>query len=179
MIDLKTFETSLAKYLRPKYRPSQFEGFALIVDKFEKMGQTNLKWLAYILATALHETAHTMKPVTEYGGPKYLKSKPYWPFVGRGYVQLTWQKNYAKYGIEKTPEKALEPDFAAHVLIDGMIKGTFSGKSLGDYTKNDVFSPVYARYIVNGRDKAVLISSYYSQILAALNEAKILEVKLL
>ena len=31
--------------------------------------------MAYVLATAYHETAHTMKPVREYGGEKYLRSK--------------------------------------------------------------------------------------------------------
>ena len=30
---------------------------------------------AYVLATAYLETAHTMKPVREYGGEAYLKAK--------------------------------------------------------------------------------------------------------
>lgn len=45
--------------------------------------------MAYVLATAYHETAHTMKPVREMGGEKYLRSKKYYPYVGMGYVQLT------------------------------------------------------------------------------------------
>ena len=51
---------------------------------------------AYVLATAYHETAHTMKPVREYGGETYLKKKKYYPYVGMGYVQLTWDYNYKK-----------------------------------------------------------------------------------
>ncbi|MFC0246395.1 hypothetical protein ACFFJZ_13140, partial [Falsochrobactrum ovis] len=52
--------------------------------------------MAYVLATAYHETAHSMKPVREYGGEKYLRSKKYYPHVGMGYVQLTWRENYEK-----------------------------------------------------------------------------------
>ncbi|HSS56278.1 MAG TPA: hypothetical protein VLK79_16650, partial [Gaiellales bacterium] len=54
------------------------------------------RMLAYCLATAWHETAFTMQPIIEDGGESYLKSKPYYPWYGRGLVQLTWEDNYQK-----------------------------------------------------------------------------------
>ncbi len=44
--------------------------------------------LAYLLATAKWETASRMQPVTEYGSQKYLRSKRYWPWIGRGWYRL-------------------------------------------------------------------------------------------
>lgn len=73
---------------------------------------TDLKSLpefAYMLATTKHETAHTFRPISEYGrgrgrtygtaltvvdpGTKKTYSNTYY---GRGYVQLTWGYNYQK-----------------------------------------------------------------------------------
>lgn len=120
-----------------------------------------LKHRAYILATAYHETAHTMKPVREYGGETYLKTKKYYPYVGMGYVQLTWDYNYKKaskkLGVDfmNSPSLLLKPEYAVVILITGMIEGWFTGKKLSDYN-----SYVDMRRIVNGTDKAKLIASY-------------------
>ncbi|MEP0518610.1 MAG: hypothetical protein ABJO09_00765 [Hyphomicrobiales bacterium] len=64
----------------------------LIIGECSKQGVLGNQ-AAYVLATAFWETARTMKPVREYGGEKYLKSKRYYPYVGMGYVQLTWRTN--------------------------------------------------------------------------------------
>lgn len=130
--------------------------------------------LAYILATAYHESAHTMKPIKEtvmaYHKDKFpsdatVKSRlenaykkgqlgsvktPYWRdgWFGRGYVQLTHKNNYDKLGV--TQSQALERDHAIRVLIDGMMQGLFTGKKLSDYVtlkKSDFFN---ARAVVNG-----------------------------
>lgn len=148
-----------------KLNPSQKQGYDYIVKKWEETDFEDVRWLAYILATAYHETAHTMQPVTEYGGEKYLKSKPYWPYVGRGYVQLTWDYNYRKYGIEAHPERALEPELAAHILIDGMVNGVFTGRKLSRYFSSSVEDPINARRIVNGIDRAEKIADYYLSFL--------------
>src|SRR5215469_16072582 len=73
---------------------------------------------AYVLATAYWETARTMKPVVE----AYWLSEDwrrqhlrYYPWYGRGFVQITWEPNYAKAAQEtgadllKHPELALDP----------------------------------------------------------------------
>lgn len=75
-----------------------------------------ISYTAYALATAYLETAHTMQPVKEYGGPSYYfrmydiggarpaKAKELGnihpgdgaKFCGRGYPQMTGRTNYAK-----------------------------------------------------------------------------------
>lgn len=164
------FKESLKKYLGRLYKDSQWEGFQIIASKFYEYGYTDDRHLAYMLATALHETAFTMKPITEYGSKKYLMGKKYWPYVGRGYVQLTWKYNYDKYNISSTPERALEPDLAAKIIVSGMESGIFTGKKLSDYFSNKTNDPVNARRIINGTDKAHAIAGYYNLILKAVKE---------
>lgn len=132
--------------------------------------------LAYVLATAYHETAHTMKPVREYGGEAYLKKKKYYPYVGMGYVQLTWDYNYKKAGDKlgvdflKSPKLLLEPKYAAPILVVGMQEGWFTGKRLDNYITLQKSDFKNARRIVNGMDKADLIAGYavkYDNLLLA------------
>jgi len=130
----------------------------LIIDATKGLPK---KYRAYILATAYHETAHTMKPVREYGGETYLKKKKYYPYVGMGYVQLTWLYNYEKatkkLGVDfvSRPSLLLLPEHAVRILVLGMTEGWFTGKKLSDYTDYKSM-----RRIVNGTDKADLIASY-------------------
>ena len=124
---------------------------------------------AYVLSTAWHETAHTMKPVREYGGETYLKKKKYYPYVGMGYVQLTWRENYEKasrkLGVDfvTNPRLLLKQEYAAKILVRGMAEGWFTGKKLADYIT--VYRSDYkgARRIINGTDKAALIAGYAEQ----------------
>lgn len=131
---------------------------------------------AYVLATAYHETAHTMKPVREYGGEKYLRSKKYYPYVGMGYVQLTWLANYQKaskkLGVDfvSSPALLLKPQHAAKILVIGMVEGWFTGKKLSDYITLSKSDFKGARRIINGTDKAALIAGYaveYDRLLKA------------
>lgn len=137
----------------------------LIIDEAKKRGILRNQ-LAYILATAYHETAHTMKPVKEYGGETYLKSKKYYPYVGRGYVQLTWDYNYRKAGDKlgvdfiKNPALLLEAKYSIPILIIGMMEGWFTGKKVSDYINPQKSDYVGARRIVNGTDRAALIADY-------------------
>lgn len=120
--------------------------------------------IAYILATAWHESRFT--PTIEWGGEKYLKSKKYWPYYGRGFVQLTWDYNYKKQGerigvnLVKNPELALDPTIASDILVYGMKHGEFTGKKLSNYITSEVKDYFQARRIINGLDKAQLISQY-------------------
>jgi hypothetical protein len=105
-----------------------------------------------------------MKPVREYGGETYLKKKKYYPYVGMGYVQLTWDYNYKKasnkLGVDflKNPKLLLEPIYAKQILVIGMIEGWFTGKKLSDYITLSKSDFKEARRIVNGTDKAQLIA---------------------
>ncbi len=136
--------------------------------------------IAYVLATADHETNHTFKPVTEaYWLPDpdaYLKKHhaDYYPYYGRGYVQLTWDYNYEKYGnllgknMLKHPELALEPEIALFVLVHGFKTGAFTGRKIADYINAHETDFLNARRCINGKDKNVEIAALAKKHLANL-----------
>ena len=140
----------------------------LIIEECKKHGLLRNQ-TAYVLATTIHETAGSAKPVREYGGEAYLKSKKYYPYVGMGYVQLTWDYNYKKaseaLGVDflKNPKLLLEPNYAAPIIVIGMMEGWFTGKKLSDYITLKISDFKSARKIVNGLDKAELIADYAKQ----------------
>lgn len=155
----------------------QVQGTEAILDEAQRRG-TQLDFLAYMLATAYHETAHTMQPIEEYGRGKGRKyGAPAGPhgkvYYGRGFVQLTWLANYEKaskkLGVDfvRYPERVMELRLATQILFDGMIEGWFTGKRLADYLdgvdENDAedlreFSN--ARRIINGTDRQVMVGKY-------------------
>lgn len=162
----------------------QVDGFNAILDEWERRKLTDLRWLAYMLATAYHETAHTMQPIREYGrgkGRKYgaKDTATGQIYYGRGFVQLTWKDNYRKAGevlgvdLINEPDRAMELPIATAILFDGMIHGWFTGKSLRDFFPSDGNGEWRAaRKIINGTDRAELISGYALTFLAALDAAE-------
>lgn len=151
---------------------SQMDGLNRILDYKESKYKTlSNNRLAYILATVFHETAKTFQPVREMGGEKYLRSKKYYPWVGEGLVQVTWEANHRKFGATK-PGQLLTWEKALPALFDGMTKGMFTGKKLGDYFSGNKADPVGARAIVNGTDKAKLIRDYFVNFKNALDAAQ-------
>lgn len=173
---------------------AQVDGMTSIL-KYCEIFNLPLVWIAYILATAFHESAHTMQPVREtlassdakaianldkaFAAGKLPQVKtPYWrkdkngkSWFGRGLVQVTFERNYLKFGITE-PDDALNMQTAVKILVDGMTQGLFSGRRLKDYgSTENVFRAVDARAIVNGTDKASLIAGYYTGFLGALKAA--------
>lgn len=140
---------------------------ALILKTCRKHRMTKDQ-IAYILATAYWETNKTMKPVREayWLSEQWRKDKlRYWPWYGRGYVQLTWEENYIKAqrilgtDLTKRPDNAMKPKIAAEVLVLGMRDGWFTGKRLHQYINDDEVDFIGARRIVNGTDRAGEIAS--------------------
>lgn len=126
--------------------------------------------VAYILATVDHETNGSFQPVEEgyYLGESaaaYQKTLHYYPYYGRGYVQLTWAENYHKYstltGLDllNQPDWVMRPEVSLFILIDGMKRGIFTGRSLDDFTADSRLNFVEARRIINGKDRAEEIAS--------------------
>jgi len=155
---------------------------------------------AYMLATAWHETAATMQPIKEYGGPTYFHrmydvggSRPQLcirngntcagdgvKYFGRGYTQLTWKANYKRAGdklgvdLVTHPDRALEPAIAAKIMRLGMDEGWFTGKKLSTYLPSSGTAThdqyVAARRIINGTDKAELVEDYAQAFERALRD---------
>ena len=155
---------------------SQVQGLNFLVEAMDKAGFTYPE-AAYALATVHVETALTFEPVKEYGSLAYLKSKKYYPYIGYGYVQLTWKANYEKVGkligidLIKNPERALEPEVAAEIMTRGMLGGWFTGvgfrrkRPVGRY---DLRAYIAARAIINGVDRAAEIGKLAMQYEKAL-----------
>jgi putative chitinase len=94
-----------------------------------------------------------------------------WRFRGRGLSQITGRANYTKFGLAENPEAAGELKTAAHIVVGGMIKGTFTGKKLSNYFDADSDDPVNARQIINRLDRAEDIAGYYRLYLKAVKAA--------
>jgi hypothetical protein len=167
-----------------KLSTKQVEGFESILNEWDKSKYSDIRWLAYMLATVWHETAKTVQPIEEYGKGKSYKygkkvkhsgvdyTTPDKLYYGRGFVQLTWYENYQLLGrllnidLLNQPELALQLDVATKILFEGMTKGSssigdFTGKCLEQYFNDKVEDPLGARKIINGSDKAELITIYY------------------
>lgn len=175
------FYDAVRKTLFGQISPEQVQGMETIIDEYQRRELHDLRWLAYILATTYHETDKTFQPIEEYGkgkGKKYGSPDPQTgkTYYGRGYVQLTWLRNYQLFadrcGVDFVghPELALEPEYAVKILFDGMINGLYTGVGLPRYFGKDT-DWVGARAIVNGTDKAQAIANYAMQFLDALQAA--------
>jgi putative chitinase len=173
---------------------SQAAGVETILDA---LAVWPTRWVAYALATALHETARTMQPIKEYGGNAYFTrmydvtgDRPALArrmgntspgdgarYCGRGYVQITWKSNYAKAStvtnvdLVGNPDAAMKPHIAAEIMRHGMERGWFTGKKMADYLSGTKTDYVNARRIINGTDKAKDIAGHAQAFEAALRAA--------
>ena len=121
----------------------------------ERKSLKDLRWLAYVLATAKHETLDRFVSIregfskTDAAARKFVTSMwdrriitlPYHKpdretgevYYGRGFIGLTWAQNYKKMGkaigvgdkLYLTPDLALEPEYATKILFSGMTSGAF------------------------------------------------------
>lgn len=189
------FDSCRKGVMGPTLDADEVSGAEAILDA---MAGAPLAYTAYALATAYHETAHTMQPIREFGGPAYLKrmyditgQRPKLAkgmgntvpgdgvrYCGRGYVQLTWRANYRRageklgYPLEGNPELAMRNDIAAQIMRRGMEEGWFTGKAFSHFLP--AVGPanraafMNARRIINGRDKEALIADHAVAFQAAL-----------
>jgi hypothetical protein len=149
-------------------------------------------YAAYALATAYHETAYTMQPVRE----AYWLTESwrranlrYFPFYGRGYVQLTWRANYERADRElnlggallQNLDLAMDPAIAADIMVHGMQAGWFAkfknapctlARFLPDKGQAELVHYRNARRIINGTDKAGKIAGEAMRFQSALMAAE-------
>jgi len=184
-------------------RQHQVNGLGSLLMSFEQDKEiTNLQYMAYMLATVKHETANRFQPITEYGGRSYFnKYDPSlantsrrrarakrngntqrgdgYKYRGRGFVQITWKKNYQKlgdalgYDLVNNPEKALDPVVAYKIMSYGMREGIFTGRRLSDYISSDHTDYKNARKIINGLDKARLVQRHAENFEKILRKAAV------
>ncbi|WCK01021.1 glycoside hydrolase family 19 protein [Agrobacterium tumefaciens] len=139
----------------------QVYGMDAILDRALAV-RTPLRHLAYMLATAFHETSKTMQPILETRSPKERAnpsidvaikrldnafsagklpwvSKPYWrkdaagkSWLGRGLVQLTHKDNYDRMGKVIGVDLVEDPDRALEPGV--AISIMFFGMTRGDFT---------------------------------------------
>jgi hypothetical protein len=187
-MDRKAFFAAVRRMpFRGTLTHQQVEGLTAILDEWDRRYPVgDVRWLAYILATAFHETATTMQPIREMGGEGYFRrmydirgDRPAVAqalgntqpgdgvrFHGRGYVQLTGRRNFKRasdsVGVDliADPDAAMRPDLAAQIAFVGMVEGWFTGKRLRDYFNTAATDWRGARRIINGLDRADLIAGY-------------------
>ena len=192
------FDQVKARLFDGKLKQPQVDGLTHILNTWEEGYATrDDRWLAYMLATAYHEVARRMQPITEFGDRGYF-TRMYDPppagkrpkvakqlgnthpgdgpmFCGRGFVQLTGRSNYTDWknrlnvDLVGHPELALELDVATRVLFEGMIRGTFTSRKLGDYFDDSKSDWVNARRIINKLDRADEIATYGQKFYSAIS----------
>lgn len=175
----------------------QVAGYEAILDYWQRQTPLlSIEQLAYIFATAYHETGGRMEPVREgfaktdagaiaaveslykkgrinrnYATPDSRTGKSYY---GRGLAQVTHYDNYKKVGeclgidLVNNPDLLLILETSVQALIVGMRTGLFTGKKLSDYINTNKVDYRNARRIVNGLDKADLIAEYAKKFEEAL-----------
>jgi hypothetical protein len=171
-----------------KLSQSQVIGFEAIFNMWGFLKLTDMRWLAYILATIWHETAKTMQPIEEFGKGKGRKyGQRFWYsgkiytdilaiFYGRGHTQNTWRDIYLKltlvnkkgWNFVKHPELLLQMEPSIWATFHAMITGLYTGQKLQDHFNSKVNNPTTARKIINGKDKAILISGYHYKFLKSI-----------
>ncbi len=164
-------DTILAKaQCPPPIRPFAQENLPLILAGCLENGVTNRNQIAYVLATAEHESHFGRFMIELASGDAYegrldlgnSHAGDGRRYKGRGFVQITGRTNYTKWGkrlgldLVGKPELASRPDVAAQILVQGMRDGSFTSLKLDDFIGGDFVS---ARKIINGLDRAQHIAA--------------------
>lgn len=188
MIQTQSFYGKILPFFKGRIATTQRQGMDALINEFDRRQLTDIRWLAYILATVYHETDRTMQPIEEYGkgrGKDYGKKLKYGKgvgkripynvpdqlYYGRGLTQNTWYENYdaltkaaVKQGKDwnflQQPELLLQMEPSVWATFHAMTTGMYTGKALADYINPVKCDWKNARRIVNVLDRAKDIAEY-------------------
>lgn len=173
------FFDDLGRALGKRLTDVQKKSVTAILQAIDEFEISNPNKVAYILGTCWHESL--FKPIKEIrakpGTEVWKMQNRYWDsgYYGRGFAQITWRKNYAKFsailGVDLvgTPDQALDVDIAAKILVQGMAQGLFTGVGLDRYFEEGKPPKwITARKIVNGLFMADKVAKAAVKILAVL-----------
>lgn len=172
---------------KPKKEMMRAEVITEIVTECEKFGLVLPEQQAYVLATVEWETNKTFKPVRE----AYWLSEAwrkenlrYYPFYGRGYVQITWESNYRKFtnilkdeldldvDLVANPGEVMDHDIAKFILVYGFANGSFTGRNIKEFINENKADFNNARRCINGMDKHEEIAAIAQKWLKKLKPAQ-------
>jgi hypothetical protein len=187
-IDIKRFFDSYRRHFG-RVRPEQVAPIERLIGFINAdTTLTDYRHAAYMLATVYGECGDTFEPVEEMfylaGRVRNLdayrrRKLRYYPWHGRGYVQLTWKANYIRAERElrvpltKDPALAMVPKHAYQIMTRGMQAGWFTGKSLSDYINGHRCDYRNARRIINGTDKAAKFATWAKKFDSILSYAEV------
>ena len=139
---------------------SREQSVNLIVRTCLENGVTDPRQIAYMLATAQHETRNFTAPEEDFGRSQARKLgyRGGEEYFGRGYVHLTHKDNYEQMdrllglngALVRNPSMATDPETAARIMVVGMRDGLFTGRKLESYIDTDTHDLYNARRTVNG-----------------------------
>ena len=183
-VDRAEFFAAFESQFNRQLNSLQEQGYNAIFDYWDKSDLSDNRWLAYVLATAFHETGEDMQPVREgfastdqrsinivtqmfnsgrIGFNYALPESNGNSYFGRGLVQITFGDNYKRLGqaigignrLYDNPSLALDMDIAVKILFKGMVDGLYTGKSLRKYFFENRNDWDGARDIINPGEQAV------------------------
>jgi murein DD-endopeptidase MepM/ murein hydrolase activator NlpD len=152
------------------YGMSRDQNVDLIVKTALEFGITDKRHIAYMLATAQHETGD-FNHTREIGGaqPHYRGGENYF---GRGYPQITHIDRYEAVDdllglngrLKRDPDLAArDPNIAADALVAGMMRGLYTNANLELYVNSEKTDYYNARRTINSTDVADRVAGYAQQ----------------
>lgn len=153
-----------------------WEHYVKILAECSTQGLTR-EQTAYALATARYELDLGLATIDlnqseEDGGARSTTAQSTGTplFIARGYLSIAGHDAYREWsnrlGVDLVahPDKAASPIVAAKILVTGMMLGTFTGRTLGEFVNSDVVNYDDARQVVNDGDNAAEVSAHAHQI---------------